>query len=187
MRANSHPDGERRGLAQVLAEIELDAVDRDVAMRPRRLAEKPCHVEDEGVPGGRRHPATGSTGSSVDLGRRDGLGLVAHVEAVDPALDLAEDAGDLRLEPEKHVGRVLVGPAPRVGGVGVGVGDDPAALDLGGLGQALLIDQMGRLLAGAGDDPLGLLVCPFQDPLALGVDPAGGLDLLGDRRAGARR
>ena len=54
------------------------------------------------------------------------------------------------------------------------------ALGLGGLGQAALVDQEGRLLLGLGDDPLGLLLGLLDDPLALGVDPLGGADLFGD-------
>ncbi len=71
---DAHPDAERRRLAQVLAEIEADAVDRDVAVGPRRLAEQPGDVDDEGVPGGRRHPATGSTGSSSASAAATGSG-----------------------------------------------------------------------------------------------------------------
>jgi hypothetical protein len=51
---------------------------------------------------------------------------------------------------------------------------------LGGLRQAPLVDQEGRLLLGLGDDPLRLLLRLLDDPLALGVDPLGGADLLGD-------
>ena len=54
------------------------------------------------------------------------------------------------------------------------------ALGLGGLGEAALVDQEGRLLLGLGDDPLGLFLGLLDDPLALGVDPLGGADLLGD-------
>ena len=62
----------------------------------------------------------------------------------------------------------------------VGLGDDPPALGLGGLGQAALVDQEGGLLLGPGDDPLRLLLGLLDDPLALGVDALGGADLLGD-------
>ena len=62
----------------------------------------------------------------------------------------------------------------------MGVGDDLAALGLGRLGEAALVDQEGGLLLGLGDDPLGLLLRLLDDPLALGVDPLGGADLLGD-------
>ena len=48
------------------------------------------------------------------------------------------------------------------------------------LGQAALVDQERGLLLGLGDDPLGLLLGLLDDPLALGVDPLGGADLLGD-------
>jgi hypothetical protein len=58
--------------------------------------------------------------------------------------------------------------------------DDLAALRVGGLGQAPLVDQEGRLLLGLGDDPLGLLLRLLDDPLALRVDPLRGADLLGD-------
>ena len=51
---------------------------------------------------------------------------------------------------------------------------------VGRLGQAPLVDEEGGLLLGAGDDPLRLLLGLLDDPLALGVDPLGGADLLGD-------
>ena len=51
---------------------------------------------------------------------------------------------------------------------------------LGRLGQPALVDEEGGLLLGLGDDPLGLLLRLLDDPLALGVDPLGGADLLGD-------
>ena len=57
--------------------------------------------------------------------------------------------------------------------------DDLAALVLGLLGQAALVDEERRLLLGRGDDPLGLLLGLLDDPLALGIDPLGGPDLFG--------
>ena len=60
------------------------------------------------------------------------------------------------------------------------VADDDPALGVGRLGQAPLVDEKGRLLLGAGDDPLRLLLGLLDDPLALGVDPLGGPDLLRD-------
>jgi hypothetical protein len=62
----------------------------------------------------------------------------------------------------------------------MGVGDDRAALRVGGLGEAALIDQEGRLLLGARDDTLGLLLRLLDDPLALGVDPFRSPDLFRD-------
>jgi hypothetical protein len=58
--------------------------------------------------------------------------------------------------------------------------NDLAALRVGGLGQAPLVDQEGRLLLRLGDDALGLLLRLLDDPLPLGVDPLGGADLLRD-------
>ena len=51
---------------------------------------------------------------------------------------------------------------------------------LGGLGQPPLVDEEGGLLLGARDDALRLFLRLLDDPLALGVDPLGGPDLLGD-------
>jgi hypothetical protein len=62
----------------------------------------------------------------------------------------------------------------------VGLGDDPPALELGGLGQAALVDEEGRLLLGLGDDPLRLFLGLLDDPLALGVDALSRSDLLGN-------
>ena len=87
---------------------------------------------------------------------------------------------DVALEPDEHADRVLVGAAADPLGVVVGLGDDPPALGLGGLGQAALVDEEGGLLLGSGDDPLRLLLGLLDDPLALGVDALGGADLLGD-------
>lgn len=63
------------------------------------------------------------------------------------------------------------------------VRDDPAAIGLGRLGQAPLVDQEGRLLLRLRDDPFRLVLGLLDDPFALGVDPLGGADLLGDRDA----
>ena len=82
--------------------------------------------------------------------------------------------------PTRTLDRVLVGTAADLVGVAVGVGDDLAALGVGRLGEAALVDQEGGLLLGLRDDPLGLLLCLLDDPLAFGVDPLGGADLLGD-------
>ena len=60
------------------------------------------------------------------------------------------------------------------------LGDDVAALRLGRLGEAALADEEGRLLLGLGHDPLGLVLGLLDDPLALGIDPLGGADLLRD-------
>ena len=65
----------------------------------------------------------------------------------------------------------------------MGIGDDLTTEGLGGLGQAPLTDQEGGLLLGPREDPIGLLVRLLDDPLALGIDPFGRPDLLGDRRA----
>ena len=70
-------------------------------------------------------------------------------------------------------------PLAHLGRLVLRLGDDPAALVLGGLGQAALPDEVRGLLLGARDDPLGLLLGLLDDPLALLVDPLGGTDLLG--------
>ena len=100
--------------------------------------------------------------------------------SVDPLLDALERLDDVALETDQHADRVFVGAAADLVGVAVGVADDHAALGLGRLGQAALVDEEGGLLLGPGDDPLGLLLGLLDDPLALGVDPLGGADLFGD-------
>jgi hypothetical protein len=59
------------------------------------------------------------------------------------------------------------------------VGDDRAALRLGGLGEAALADEERGLFLCPADDAFRLFLCLLDDPLALGVDALGGADLLG--------
>ncbi|HEU4672560.1 MAG TPA: hypothetical protein VFS32_06665 [Candidatus Limnocylindrales bacterium] len=106
----------------------------------------------------------------------------ALVEHRDPLLDAAERFHQVALEPDQDIDRVLVGATPDLLGVALRALDDPATLLLGGLGEATLVDEEGRLLLGPGDDPLGLLLGLVEDPLALGIDPLRGPNLLGDRR-----
>jgi len=87
------------------------------------------------------------------------------------------------LETDEDADGIFVRTTPDVVRVAMRVGDDLAAVRLGSLGQASLADQEGRLLLGAADDPLGLLLRFVDDPLALGVDPLGRTDLLGDSDA----
>ena len=58
---------------------------------------------------------------------------------------------------------------------------DSCALLAGGLGQPALLDEEGRLFLGARDGALGLLLGLLDDPLAFGIDPLRGADLLRDR------
>ncbi len=102
------------------------------------------------------------------------------VEQGDALLDALERLDDVALEPDQDTDRVLVGAAADLLGVAMGVGDDLAALGLGRLGQATLVDQERGLLLGLRDDPLGLLLGLLDDPLALGVDALRSADLLGD-------
>jgi hypothetical protein len=105
----------------------------------------------------------------------------AIVEHGDALLDALQGPHEVVLETDQDPDRVLVGAAPDLVGIGVGLGDDPPALVFGRLGQAAFADEERRLLLGPGDDPLRLLVRALQDPLALLVDPLRLADLLGDR------
>ncbi|MFI5225349.1 MAG: hypothetical protein ACHQ3P_01600 [Candidatus Limnocylindrales bacterium] len=102
------------------------------------------------------------------------------VEEGDALLDALEGLHDVALEADQDRGGVLVGTPADVVADAFGLADDPAALVLGRLGQAALVDEEGRLFLGPADDPLRLLLGLLDDPLTLGVDPLGGPDLLGD-------
>ena len=102
------------------------------------------------------------------------------IEEVDALLDALERLDDVALEPDEDVDRVLVGAAADLFGLVLGLGDDPAALGLGLLGESTLVDEERGLLLGSGDDALGLFLGLLDDPLALGVDPLCCAYLLGD-------
>lgn len=84
------------------------------------------------------------------------------------------------MERVEDPGGVLVGAPADVLGVGLGEGDDPAALSLGAIEEASLADEEGGLLLGSGEGPLRFLGRGLDDPLALGIDPLRGADLVGD-------
>ncbi len=102
------------------------------------------------------------------------------VEEGDALLDALEGLDDVPLEADEDRCGVLVGTPPDVVADALGFADDAAALVLGRLGQAALVDEEGRLFLSPGDDPLRLLLGLLDDPLALGIDPLRGPDLLGD-------
>jgi hypothetical protein len=104
----------------------------------------------------------------------------ALVEQGDALLDALQRLGYVALEALEDADRVFVRAGPDALGVIVRLGDDPPALELGGLGQAALVDEERRLLLGLGDDALGLFLRLLDDPLALGIDAFGRADLLGD-------
>ena len=109
-----------------------------------------------------------------------GATVVEHRDALPDALQRSAHVG---LEPQQHRYRVLVRAAPDVLGLGVGPGDDPAALVLGGLGEPAIVDEEGGLLLCAADDALRFLLRLLDDSLALGIDPLGCPNLLGDGNA----
>jgi len=122
----------------------------------------------------------------VDLG----LGTLALdqlgppiVEDRHPLLDAGQGPGDLGLERGQDLEGVLVGTGADLVARVLGLVDDPPALSLGELQQPPLPDQEGGLLLSPADDPGCLLLRLLDDPLALGVDPFRGADLLGDRDA----
>ena len=109
--------------------------------------------------------------------------VAPQAKLVEGDIDNAEFLARLMADPRlafEHVDGVLVGAAADALGVGLGVGDDAAALGHGLLGQPAFVDEKRGLLLGTGDDPLRLLLGLLDDPLAFGVDPLRRADLFGD-------
>ena len=102
------------------------------------------------------------------------------VEHRDPLLDALQRLHHVTLEANEHADGVLVGTAPDLVGVCLGVGDDGPALLVGGLGETALVDEECRLLLRLRDDALRFLLGLLDDPLTLGVDALGGSDLFGN-------
>jgi hypothetical protein len=116
-----------------------------------------------------------------------GLGLdelgPTVVEDRHSLLDAGQGPGDLGLERRQDLEGVLIGTGADLVARVLGLADDPPALLLGELQEAPLTDEERGLLLGPADDPGRLLVGLLDDPLALGVDPLRGTDLLRDRDA----
>jgi hypothetical protein len=103
------------------------------------------------------------------------------VEQGDPLLDALERLLDVALKTLEHADRVLIGPGSDLVRVRRGVLEDAAALGVGSLGEASLIDEEGGLLLRPRDDPLRFLLRLLDDPLAFGVDALRRANLLRDR------
>ena len=87
------------------------------------------------------------------------------VEQCQPALDALECLDALPLQVDQDALGVLVGTAADLLRLALAVADDLARALLGGTRQLALLDQVGRLLLGAGSDPLGLLLGTIDDAL----------------------
>ena len=191
------PALDRIGQAEVLAEVDRGAGDVVVAGRTGVVGQEAGDVPDErraeGSAGAHRRAELGLLVDVLGLLRRPAIvGVVGAVLLVGPEVGPALSSRSMPFlmlwsvlttspsSPTRHVDGVLVGAAADLLGVLLGLGDDAAALGLGLLGQPALVDEESGLLLGTGDDPLRLLLGLLDDPLALGVDPFGGADLLGD-------
>ena len=100
-----------------------------------------------------------------------------------PFLMLCSVLHDVALEADQDAGRVFVGAAADAVGIASASVEIRRLSSCGRLGQAALLDQERRLLLGAGGDLLGFFLGLLDDPLALGVDPLRGADLLGHGHA----
>src|SRR4051794_26943879 len=117
----------------------------------------------------------------VELGLR--LFLLAAGEAVAAALYGGEELLQVHFKGVENLVGVVLGAEADFALAGAGVLDDLVGGALGLLGDLLVGDQAGLLLAGLADDPLRLAFGLGQHLLALLDDPARLLDLLGDRGA----
>ena len=138
---------------------------------PERLGRVLCPRPPTSGP----RPSAGRASSSTTIWRAP---LVEHR---DPLLDALERLDDVALEADQHADRVLVRAAPDLVGVAVGLGDDLA----GSAPRRPAVRPRSSMRNAAcswalRDDPLGLVLGLLDDPLALGVDPLGRADLLGD-------
>src|SRR4051794_29749556 len=116
----------------------------------------------------------------VELGLR--LFLLAAGEAVAAALHGGKELLQVHFEGVEDLVGVVLGAEADFPLAVAGVLDDLVGGALGLLGDLLVGDQAGLLLAGLADDPLRLAFGLGQHLLALLDDPPRLLDLLGDRR-----
>src|SRR3954464_12252189 len=107
--------------------------------------------------------------------------LVLALQALAAGLDGGDELGEVDLERVEDLVGVVLGAQADLALAGAGVLDDVLGGALGLLGDLLLGDQLRLALARLLDDPLGLALGLRQHLLALLDDPAGLLDLLGDR------
>src|SRR5690242_11242386 len=119
-------------------------------------------------------------GRLVQLGLR--LVLLAAGEAVAAALDGGEELLQVHFKRVEDLVGVVLGAEADFALAGTGVLDDLVGGALGLLGDLLVGDQAGLLLAGLADNPLRLAFGLGKHLLALLDDPPRLLDLLRDRR-----
>ena len=101
------------------------------------------------------------------------------VEHVDPALDAGERLDAFALEPDEDAGGVLVGAAPDLARLGLGVLDDLAGPLLRRADELALLEHLRRLLLGAADDRVPLLASALRDAAGLLGDAARLAHLVG--------
>src|ERR687895_837872 len=87
---------------------------------------------------------------------------VTLVEQRDSSFDALQRLDALAFELDQDAGCVLVCTAPDLFGLAVSLGHDLLAALLGRARQLALLDQERRLLLGARDDPVGLLLGVLQ-------------------------
>ena len=103
-------------------------------------------------------------------------------ETIAAALDGREELLKVDFEGVEDLVGVVLGAEADFALAGAGVLDDLVGGALGLLGDLLVGDQAGLLLAGLADDALGLALGLGEHLLTLLDDPARLLDLLGNRR-----
>ena len=159
--------GDRFGEVELVGQVDRHVGDVVDAVRADAVGQQAGNVPGERTsiggaliaagssPGGRRgvlrlvvplvvvgiSPA--SAGSSLQAAGGSAIRLAALVQQVEALLDAQEGLVDIALEALQDVHRVLVGARPDAVGVDVRLLDDAAALCLGRLGQAALVDQEG--------------------------------------------
>ena len=191
--------GDRRGQLQVVGQVDAGVRDVVDPVRAEGVAE-----EARDVPGERSVAAEALIGPRSRPGGRGGVlrlvlpvALVEALPSTAPAAAVSTSAARrsssrampflmlwsvFRTSPSRPSSTLTAySSAPRriSSASPWALVDDLAALGLGGLGEATLVDEEGRLLLGPGDDALRLLLGLLDDPLALGVDALGRADLLG--------
>src|SRR2546430_3251219 len=108
--------------------------------------------------------------------------LRALVQPLPAPLDRAQELVQVDLEGREDRVRPVFHLEPRLAGLTAGVVDDLSGLALGELDDLGLRSLANGLLTGFAEDPVTLAFRLSQHLLALLDDPAGLLDLLGDRR-----
>src|SRR6266487_6352940 len=108
--------------------------------------------------------------------------LRALVQPLPAPLDRAQELVQVDLEGREDRVRPVLHFEPRLAGLAAGVVDDLSGLALSELDDLGLGSLANGLLTGLAENSVALALCLGQHLLAFLDDPAGLLDLLGDRR-----